>query len=318
MYFWTNNSNAMTIKANHNVGIGTTDPLAKLQVDNPGQGEFAGGNSSAGGGSHLMLRDEGSTSRTLMSGPSVVFQTPASSDGTSPWATSRLLVSPAAAGSARGTFSIQVRDQYDPLNDGTSWNWRTALTAINTGKVGIGTNSPNTTLEVNGVISTTTSDYVQGTTGSRLLLDTPGSGNTHSYIQAQSSGGTSSAEDLALQLYGGSVGIAKSNPTYKLDVAGNGRFTSTVTATNFILSSDKRLKTNIKEIDTNYIDVNWKNFELKSEPGIKRAGVIAQELEEKHPEFVSTDDEGMKSVAYIDLLITKIAELEARLEKAGI
>jgi hypothetical protein len=146
MYFWTNNSNAMTIKANHNVGIGTTDPLAKLQVDNPGQGEFAGGNSSAGGGSHLMLKDEGSTSRTLMSGPSVVFHTPASPDGTNAWATSRLLGSPAAAGSARGTFSIQVRDQYDPLNDGTSWNWRTALTAINTGKVGIGTNSPNTTL----------------------------------------------------------------------------------------------------------------------------------------------------------------------------
>ena len=92
----------------------------------------------------------------------------------------------------------------------------------------------------------------------------------------------------------------------------------TATATNFILSSDKTLKNNIKEIDTNHIDVNWKNFELKSEPGVKRAGVIAQELEEKHPEFVRTDDEGIKSVAYIDLLITKIAELEARLEKAGI
>mgnify|MGYP003663878131 CR=1 FL=1 len=92
----------------------------------------------------------------------------------------------------------------------------------------------------------------------------------------------------------------------------------TATATNFILSSDKTLKNNIKEIDTNHIDVDWKNFELKSEPGVKRAGVIAQELEEKHPEFVRTDDEGMKSVAYIDLLIAKIAELEARLEKAGI
>ena len=91
--------------------------------------------------------------------------------------------------------------------------------------------------------------------------------------------------------------------------------TSTVTATNFILSSDETLKDNIKEIDTKHIDVNWKNFELKSEPGVKRSGVIAQELEKKHPEFVRTDDEGLKSVAYIDLLISKIAELEARLEK---
>ena len=47
-------------------------------------------------------------------------------------------------------------------------------------------------------------------------------------------------------------------------------------------------------------------------------GVIAQELEIKHPEFVNTDNEGFKSVKYIDLLISKIAELEARLEKAGI
>ena len=107
-------------------------------------------------------------------------------------------------------------------------------------------------------------------------------------------------------------------PAYNLDVSGNGRFTSTVTATNFILSSDKTLKDNIRSIDNNHIDVNWKNFELKSEPGIKRSGVIAQELEEKHPEFVRTNKEGLKSVAYIDLLIAKIAELEARLEKAGI
>ena len=92
----------------------------------------------------------------------------------------------------------------------------------------------------------------------------------------------------------------------------------TATATNFILSSDKTLKDKIKNIKANHVDVKWKNFELISEPGVKRSGVIAQELEEKHPEFVRTDKDGLKSVAYIDLLITKIAELEARLEKAGL
>ncbi len=50
----------------------------------------------------------------------------------------------------------------------------------------------------------------------------------------------------------------------------------------------------------------------------QRNSSLAQELEETHPEFVRTDEEGMKSVAYIDLLIAKIAELEARLDKAGI
>ena len=113
----------------------------------------------------------------------------------------------------------------------------------------------------------------------------------------------------------GDVGIGTNNPGYKLDVSGDGRFTSTVTATNFILSSDSRLKDNVEEVDNKHIDVNWKTFEMKSEKGQSRYGVIAQELEEVHPEFVRTDDEGMKSVAYVDLLIAKNAELEARLEK---
>ena len=89
----------------------------------------------------------------------------------------------------------------------------------------------------------------------------------------------------------------------------------TITATNFILSSDERKKTKVKDLSRDSISVNWKSFEMKENEGEYRAGVIAQELEEKHPEFVRTDDEGMKSVAYIDLLIAKIAELEARLEK---
>ena len=117
---------------------------------------------------------------------------------------------------------------------------------------------------------------------------------------------------------GGDVGIGTTSPGYKLDVSGTGRFTSTVTATNFILSSDKRKKNKIKDLICDNIDVNWKSFELKESEGEYRTGVIAQELEELHPEFVNTDKEGFKSVKYIDLLIAKIAELEARLDKAGI
>ena len=118
---------------------------------------------------------------------------------------------------------------------------------------------------------------------------------------------------------GGTIYLgAPATYTQNFRVQGTGIFNSTCTATNFILSSDKTLKENIKDIDDKHINVSWKNFELKTEPGVKRSGVIAQELEINHPEFVRTDEEGLKSVAYIDLLIAKIAELEARLEKAGI
>ena len=93
-------------------------------------------------------------------------------------------------------------------------------------------------------------------------------------------------------------------------------FTDDVSADNFILNSDERLKENIEDIDYDkHIKADWKTFNLIKDKEDKRHGVIAQELEVHHPEFVNTDEEGYKSVQYIDLLIAKIAELEARLEK---
>ena len=102
-----------------------------------------------------------------------------------------------------------------------------------------------------------------------------------------------------------------------MEYSSNGKFLGTCTATNFILSSDKRLKENIRSADNLVVNVDWKQFNLIGDKE-ERYGVVAQELEIKHPEFVRTDDDGLKSVAYIDLLIAKIVELEARLKKAGI
>ena len=102
--------------------------------------------------------------------------------------------------------------------------------------------------------------------------------------------------------------------TFSDNVIGNGTFTGT----NFILSSDERLKDNIIDLEPKAIDAKWKSFTMKDSSEDYRVGLIAQELEVTNPEFVVTDDIGFKSVKYIDLLIAKIAELEARLEKAGI
>ena len=164
--------------------------------------------------------------------------------------------------------------------------------------------------------------------GSREVAQNPGGSGIYHNFDNGATGGSqfhqkqnsfhwkinSTSEKLTLGT-NGYIGINDTSPSYQLDVNGSGRFTSTVTATNFILSSDERLKENVKKVCDNRVKANWKTFELKTDKGQKRYGVIAQELEKTNPEFVREDSKGFKSVAYIDLLIAKIAELEARLEK---
>jgi len=97
-----------------------------------------------------------------------------------------------------------------------------------------------------------------------------------------------------------------------LKTNGEAEFNNNVRADNFILSSDRRLKTNIKPLNKS-MNLDFVEFEMNKNKGEKRYGVIAQEVEEKHPELVFTDEEGMKQVKYIDLLVAKIAELEKRI-----
>ncbi|MGB5817854.1 MAG: pyocin knob domain-containing S74 family peptidase [Saonia sp.] len=94
---------------------------------------------------------------------------------------------------------------------------------------------------------------------------------------------------------------------------GHGYYGGNVYADNFILSSDERLKKNVVSIKKSF-DFGFYEFEFKKREGDKRYGVIAQEVEKKNPELVYTDEEGMKQVKYIDLLIGKIAELEQRIK----
>jgi len=207
---------------------------------------------------------------------------------------------------------------------------------INGGSLGLGTTSPNLKLDV-----------ISGTNNGIRISATDTTSNwrdidIRSYVsQAQANAlpdgsaiyttNPASQTETAFSKFGGLVlqGRDDGNSSFAIRLGnGNGYatrmfmgatgatvFSNTVTATNFILSSDERLKENVEKVCDNRVKADWKTFELKTEKGEKRYGVIAQELEENHPEFVKTDDEGFKSVKYIDLLIAKIAELEARLEK---
>ncbi|WP_151998402.1 MULTISPECIES: tail fiber domain-containing protein [unclassified Imperialibacter] len=93
-------------------------------------------------------------------------------------------------------------------------------------------------------------------------------------------------------------------------------------ATNFNTTSDGRLKENITPIEHSLantlklrgVSYNWLD---KSKSQSRQIGVIAQEVEEVYPEFVHTNEEGMKSVNYsqmVAVLIEAIKELNTQIE----
>jgi len=253
--------------------------------------------------------------------------------------------------STRAGLSVKSSSNYDSkLNFATGLNSQQYIQGLNNaattgrpivlnpygGYVGINTaNLPTQQLDIisgtnNGIRISATDDQTWRDIGIRSYV-TEGQANAlanHTFIYTTN---PSSGTEDPFRKYGATVIQGRDNGHSGFAIRlGNGgghatrmwmgatgvtTFSNTVTATNFILSSDSRLKDNVEDVDNSHVDVDWKTFEMKEHEGQKRYGVIAQELEEKHPEFVRTDDKGMKSVAYVDLLIAKIAELEARLEK---
>jgi len=104
-------------------------------------------------------------------------------------------------------------------------------------------------------------------------------------------------------------------PSTTVFTSGSPNFNSnTITAGDFILSSDRELKENIIPLAEREIKVDFKEYNFKGSDRT-RFGVIAQELEENHPEFVHTRESGDKSVSYIDLLVAKVHELENRIKE---
>jgi hypothetical protein len=86
--------------------------------------------------------------------------------------------------------------------------------------------------------------------------------------------------------------------------------TRTVTANNFVLSSDRRLKSDISDIEVKS-NVPWRQFKMNDK---LRYGVIADEVEDVYPELVYEGADGYKKVAYIDLLVLENQRLKDEID----
>jgi type II secretory pathway pseudopilin PulG len=89
--------------------------------------------------------------------------------------------------------------------------------------------------------------------------------------------------------------ILRNNGTIHMD--------NDITASAYYYTSDERLKENIQDLDGWSVlkDLSPKSYRYKKD-GRESMGLIAQEVEEILPHLVQEDEDGMKSVSYMDLI----------------
>ncbi|HNP96600.1 MAG TPA: tail fiber domain-containing protein, partial [Cyclobacteriaceae bacterium] len=202
--------------------------------------------------------------------------------------------------------------------------------SIGAARLGLGTSSPSTFLdiehgnsltpglEINATATTNEESSIRMITADNTF--TVGVNDVGTFVVRDGTNvNTSGSERLTITNTGvtrivGNVGVgpAAPVPNVAMDVAGSIEYTGTITDV-----SDRRLKKNIEPLVNSLeriLDVEGVSFEMKDENlgrGVE-LGVIAQELEIIFPELVFEDEKGFKSVNYIGLIAPMIEALKAQ------
>ena len=206
------------------------------------------------------------------------------------------------------------------------------------GLVGIGNTAPISTLTVGNATGTIPGEITLYPTsgnyeGGQINIKKSLVGSTVDWIIDQY--GTSAAE-ARLRIFNtteangiiikenGFIGMGTSNPTVRLQVAGD------IIANSIAGSSDSRFKTNILPIENPLqkvlklrgVTFDWKTKEFPNRmfSENRALGFIAQEVEQVIPEVVQTENstEGFKSVQYdkvVALLVEAIKEQQKQIEQ---
>jgi hypothetical protein len=171
----------------------------------------------------------------------------------------------------------------------------------------------------NGGTGTTTPALVQGTN-----ITITGTWPNQTINAAGGGGGLTTTDDVATNAsYYPIVATTAGGSTAK---TASTKFafnpsTGSLSATNFISLSDKNFKNNITTItpskglevvnSLNAVSFNWKDNDDKA------YGIIAQEIEEILPEIVTTDEFGIKKVAYNQIIPFLLSAVKALSEEVN-
>jgi hypothetical protein len=329
--FWANGSEQMRLQPSGNVGIGTTAPGYKLdvqgaigvqQIKSTTGTNYAYLNFNNTGGDFFIGR-ESSASGGLSNG--AAYGAVLSAIGTYPMQfainTGVKMTILNSGNVGIGTTAPGARLQVvgsDSLNTSFSANLSgatgTGLVVTNSGNIGIGTTSPGATLHLYRASevglkldSSIYSPYIgfakAGTDKWEIIMerDTPVNGMAANDLGFFKDG--AGTPKLLLQYSSGNVGIGTTNPGYKLQV-----FTGTAngyvnTDGTWGSSSDINLKKNIFPVSSilnNILALNPVSYNFKTEKDgtISHIGFIAQEVEQLFPELVSTGPDGIKGISY--------------------
>lgn len=128
------------------------------------------------------------------------------------------------------------------------------------GRVGIGTATPATTLDVNG--TTTISGNLNIRSGGMISIFSASGTSASIVIDPTSAGMTINGRQVLLPNLSGNVGIGTSNPTQQLEITGNFGLPVTTSATSGVIMSGTNRLLHAKGTDNVFIGSNSGNFTL--------------------------------------------------------
>ncbi|MHB9019583.1 MAG: tail fiber domain-containing protein [Minisyncoccota bacterium] len=325
-------SDIAVFQGNGNVGIGTTNPLYKLEIKgttpaitlNPGNAVAFGANAVL---SRIVARGDYGND-LLTSAAEIKFLT-----GQANWYMGQI------------AFFTNNSDSTNPASPPTE-----KMRITDAGNVGIGTATPTQKLDVNGTVKATafsgdgsgltgvvSAASANTWTGTQTIAGTmpllnfqmsvttgldakakipffqPGGYEAASILYDQS--GDTTGNGASLNFYNNGT-----RRTY-IDYLGNFHASSDSYATAFYYSSDKTLKNNIQPLSgslNKILKLQGVSFDWK-ENNKSSIGLIAQDVEKVYPELVATNEgTGLKSVEYANLvapLIESIKEQQKQIEE---
>ena len=209
-----------------------------------------------------------------------------------------------------------IRQELDTLvfkqSDSGTWdNVILGLAIDEAGNVGIGTTSPAANLEIS---SGTDGDAVL-----RIESDENDDGeheDDNPSIEFFQDGGNYGMKMGLTENAGGTYnsfaffvtngGVESTTPALVIEQDGDLQIQGTATAAGTTLTSDARLKNNIKPLPSSLekvLNLRGISYEWKAQNETsKQIGVVAQEVEAVYPELVHTSESGYKSVSYSKLV----------------